>query len=142
MTVWGGDMGFWRRNMRLALGVAVLQFGATAGFADDCGDANSQTDLDICYGQQYSAADAALNATYGKLMKAVSPAGQASLRAAERAWLVYRDTQCAFNLLGRSDASVYPMVLAICKTGLTEKQNDELKGQLDCEEGDLSCGGQ
>lgn len=75
-------------------------------------------------------------------MKKISSAGQASLRAAERAWLVYRDKQCEFNLLARSDASVYPMVMAICKTGLTQQQNEELKTQLNFGEGDLSCGGQ
>lgn len=132
----------WRWKLPLAAGVALLQFSAATSFADDCASANSQIDLDVCYGQQYQAADAELNATYGALMKTVSPEGQTSLRAAQRAWLAYRDKQCAFNLLARSDASVYPMVLAICKTGLTIQQNDELKAQLHCEEGDLSCGGQ
>lgn len=91
---------------------------------------------------QRSAADQALNATYAALMKRVSPAGQASLKTAQRAWLLYRDKQCEFNLLARSDASVYPMVMAICKTGLTQQQNEQLKAQLNCGEGDLSCGGQ
>ena len=136
------DRWLWRRKFRLALGVAILQMGAANCFADDCANASSQIDLDVCYGKQYAAADAELNATYTALMKQVSPESQASLRAAQRAWLAYRDKQCAFNLLGRGDASVYPMVLAICKTSLTMQQNDELKAQLNCEEGDLTCGGQ
>jgi hypothetical protein len=45
-------------NIGLAMAVAVLQFGATACFSDDCDNANSQTDLGLCYGQQNSAADA------------------------------------------------------------------------------------
>jgi uncharacterized protein YecT (DUF1311 family) len=135
-------IGFRRGGTSAALVAAFLQLGATTGFADDCGNATSQTFLVVCYGQKFCAALAALNATYARLMKAVSPAGQTSLRAAQRAWLVYRDQQCAFNLLGRKGASVYPMVLAICKTDLTKNQNNELKAQLNCEEGDLTCGGQ
>lgn len=134
--------GKWRNSIRLMLGLVILQLSAAVALADHCGNAVSQTDMDVCAGQQFDAADTALNETYARLMKSISPAGQASLRSAQRAWLAYRDKQCAFNLLGRADASVYPMVMAMCRTGLTEQQNNELKAQLNCEEGDLSCGGQ
>lgn len=137
-----GSFGRLRRLLRLTAAFMFLQLSAWAGFADDCGGAGSQYDLDVCAGQQYSAADKALNATYAALMHKISHAGQASLQAAQRAWLDYRDKQCTFNLLGRSDGSAYPMVLANCKTRLTEQQTEQLKAQLTCEEGDLSCGGQ
>jgi uncharacterized protein YecT (DUF1311 family) len=131
-----------RNSIKLALGLLLLQLSAAVALADNCDNAISQTDMDVCAGQQFDAADKALNATYAKLMKSISPAGQTSLRSAQRAWLAYRDKQCAFNVLARADASVYPMVMAICRTALTNQQNNELKAQLNCEEGDLSCGGQ
>lgn len=132
-----------RNPARWALAVLlILQLNPAAALADNCDNAVSQTDMDVCAGQQFDAADKALNETYARLMKVISPAGRTSLRNAERAWLEYRDKQCAFNLLARSGASVYPMVMAICLTGLTNQQNNELKTQLNCQEGDLSCGGQ
>jgi uncharacterized protein YecT (DUF1311 family) len=126
-------------TVRLTLALLLL---AGPAAAQNCADAQSQTDMDVCAGQDFDKADAALNAVYKQLMAKISPDGQVSLKKAEKSWLVYRDNQCAFNTLGTAGASVNPMVRAICQTQLTEAQIAQLKAQLDCEEGDLSCGGQ
>jgi uncharacterized protein YecT (DUF1311 family) len=126
-------------TLRLALALLLL---AGPAAAQNCADAQSQTDMDICAGQDFTKADAALNAVYKQLMAKITPAGQASLKKAEKSWLVYRDDQCAFNTLGSAGASVNPMVSATCKTALTTQQTAQLKAQLDCAEGDMSCGGQ
>jgi uncharacterized protein YecT (DUF1311 family) len=98
--------------------------------------------MDICAGQDFAQADAGLNSNYQALMAKITPSGQASLRIAQRAWMDYRDKECAFETAGSADGSVHPMVETECRTALTRQQTARLKAQLDCQEGDLSCGGQ
>lgn len=98
--------------------------------------------MNACAAQDFKQADAALNAAYTKLMGKITSDGQASLRAAQIAWLAYRDKECAFETRGSAEGSVNPMVLLNCKTALTQAQTKRLDAQLSCQEGDASCGGQ
>jgi uncharacterized protein YecT (DUF1311 family) len=75
-------------------------------------------------------------------MVRISSDGQARLRDVEKLWIQFRDQECAFETLGTADGSIHPMVLLICKTRLTDQRIKDLDAQLNCEEGDLSCGGQ
>ena len=124
---------------RLACCLFVI---AAPAFAQNCAEPEAQTDMNLCAGQDFAKADAALNAAYKTLMAKISPAGQASLRRAEQAWLGYRDAQCAFDTLGTAGGSVRPMLDLQCKTALTAAQTKILAAQSGCQEGDLSCGGQ
>ncbi|WP_076998268.1 lysozyme inhibitor LprI family protein [Variovorax sp. KK3] len=59
--------------------------GVTAGMID-------------CIGAEVQRQDAKLNAAYKALMSSVVPARQTQLRDAQRAWIKYRDANCAFYL--------------------------------------------
>jgi uncharacterized protein YecT (DUF1311 family) len=121
---------------------AALLYGSSFALAKDCSGRGSQTDLNLCEGDNYKQADAKLNAVYGKLMKKISADGQSKLRDAQKSWIAYRDAQCAFETLGTIDGSIHSMVVAQCLADLTEQQTKQLQRQLTCEEGDVSCGGQ
>jgi uncharacterized protein YecT (DUF1311 family) len=110
--------------------------------ASACDKASTQSEMNICGGKETHGADAELTAIYQKLLAKVSPDGQAALRAAERAWINYRDKQCSFNSLGSAGGSVHDMVEAQCLTDLTNQQIKQLQQQLICGPGDLACGGQ
>lgn len=115
----------------------------SAGAQDlDCENASDQATMDECANRSYRASDAKLNKTYRALERKVSPAGLSKLKAAQRAWLTYRDAQCAFNAAGTEGGSIHPMVLSMCLDALTTAQTEQLDSQLNCEEGDISCGGQ
>jgi uncharacterized protein YecT (DUF1311 family) len=86
--------------------------------------------------------EAEAKTVYDQLAAKVSPEGRTALKSSERAWRKYRDAQCKFDTLGRTGGSVYPMVLSLCQANLTRQWKDQLAAQLNCEEGDLSCGGQ
>ncbi len=132
------------KRFAITLGAAILATAPAVApaLADDCQNAQTQMALDDCAGQQFHQADAALNTAYKTLMGKITPAGQTSLRVAEKSWLAYRDNQCSFETLGTADGSVHPMVQAACRTELTKAQTARLHAQLTCTEGDLSCGGQ
>lgn len=53
---------------RLMMTAAALLFSASA-LADDCANANTQSEMNICAAQQYQAADKKLNQTYQDAMK-------------------------------------------------------------------------
>ncbi|MFO1123889.1 MAG: lysozyme inhibitor LprI family protein [Methylocystis sp.] len=98
--------------------------------------------MNLCESDNFKQVDAQLNAVYAKLMKKISPVGQSKLREAQKSWISYRDAQCAFDTLGTLDGSIHTMVAAQCLAELTENQTKRLQHQLNCEEGDVSCGGQ
>ena len=97
------------------------------------------------YGQTQSElnqqTDQRLNAVFSSLIAKISAAGKASLRDAEKTWIRFRDQECAFETMGSVGGSVHPMVVSQCKSRLTNQRTKDLEGQLNCKEGDLSCGG-
>ncbi|MGH8173869.1 MAG: lysozyme inhibitor LprI family protein [Rhodanobacteraceae bacterium] len=84
-------------------------------------------------------ADAELNATYAALMAKLDAPNQARLRDAQRAWIAFRDKECAFRSQGSDAGSIGPTAIAGCVTELTAARTVELKAQLDCPEGDVAC---
>ena len=128
--------------MRLVLTAVLVVTAAPAMAAASCGDQMTQTAMNQCADAQYRSADRTLNTTYGKLLAKLSPAGRSALQAAQRAWLAYRDAECAFETAGTAGGSIHPFVLSQCLEGLTAAQTALLAAQANCVEGDLSCGGQ
>lgn len=129
---------------RLAVSALALGLTASAAYAQavDCADAETQVAMNLCADRSFKAADAELNRTYKALEQKVTTPGLAKLKAAQRAWIAYRDAQCAFEGAGTEDGSVHAMVVSSCREGLTRAQTRQLARQLNCAEGDLSCGGQ
>jgi hypothetical protein len=84
-------------------------------------------------------ADTALNATYKALMSQLDASNQARLRDAQRAWVAFRDKECAFRAQGSDAGSIGPTVIAGCVAELTAARTQQLKAQLDCPEGDVAC---
>jgi uncharacterized protein YecT (DUF1311 family) len=124
----------------------LLTAGAPASSApteaDACNSPNSnQAQMNDCYGAAYKKSDAALNELYREIQSRLKD-DQATLKlltSAEKAWLAFRDAECAFSTSGVSGGSIYPTVHAICLDELTRKRIDELKIYLKCQEGDMSC---
>lgn len=89
----------------------------------------------------YKKADQALNQTYKDVEKRLvdDPNGKIRLISAQRAWIAFRDAECAFQSSGEDGGTAAPMVVAACRTSLTTARAAQLKGYLNCQEGDLSC---
>jgi uncharacterized protein YecT (DUF1311 family) len=124
------------------IGATTRSLAAPSFQAVDCGRAADQSTMNICAHQRFEVADAKLNAAYHALFAKIGPAGQTRLRSAQRAWLAYRDSQCAFETAGTIDGSIHPMMVSGCMEALTMEQTKRLDAQIHCQEGDLSCGGQ
>src|SRR6478736_2046222 len=79
-----------------------------------CEDAQTQADMNICWGNEYKKADARLNQTYQQLAAMLDDEEKAQLKTAETAWLKYRDTNCEFVADQYKGGSIRPMIAAIC----------------------------
>ncbi len=127
------------RAAALALAFAAAAPMASVRAADCTGD--DQASLDQCADEAYKAADATLNKQFKEIEGRLSdsPDAKKLLVAAQRAWIAFRDNECAFAASGVDGGSVYPMIVSDCLAGLTEARSAQFKEYLSCEEGDLSC---
>jgi len=117
--------------------------GSEQGNAEDCHKtALTQTAMNLCAIEDGHKADAKLEHVYNKLIAKVSPEGQEKLRAAKNSWTIYRVLQCEFNTFGSKDGSINPMVISLCYADMANDYTKVLRAQLDCVEGDASCGRQ
>jgi uncharacterized protein YecT (DUF1311 family) len=122
------------RFMVMLAAAAVLAAGGAA--------AQSQMELNQQAGAALRKSDDQLNAVYNKLRAKISDAGKKSLQTAQQSWLHFRDQECEFETMGTVGGSIHGMIVAICQTRLTDQRIKDLEAQLNCKEGDLSCGGQ
>ena len=123
--------------MRLAVvasAVIAIAIGSAA--------AQSQMELNAQAGTDLRKSDEQLNAVYNKLRAKISDAGKKNLQVAQQSWLRFRDQECEFETMGTVGGSIHSMIVAICLTRLTDQRVKDLEAQLNCQEGNLSCGGQ
>jgi uncharacterized protein YecT (DUF1311 family) len=121
--------------------VAIIASAVTA-IAINSAAAQSQLELNERAGGDLRKSDEQLNAVYDKLRAKISDAGKKSLQTAQQSWLRFRDQECEFETMGTVGGSIHSMIVALCLTRLTDQRIKDLDAQLNCKEGDLSCGGQ
>jgi len=121
--------------------VAATLFAAAPARAagTNCDNATTQFDLDQCAGNDYQAADAELNRVYTRLMSQYDEQNKTSLRQSERDWIRYRDSTCEHETAESQGGTMHPMLVSECLTEKTKDRVRELRKQLHCEDGDLSC---
>ncbi|MDX8480426.1 lysozyme inhibitor LprI family protein [Mesorhizobium sp. VK24D] len=121
----------------LAIAVAVMPTARAAPL--DCAAAKTQADLATCTAKDAASADTVLNAVYKALSGRLAAADLERLRDAQRAWISFRDKECAFRTKPYADGSVYSSLVETCKAEVTKARLAQLQHQLQCPEGDLSC---
>ncbi|RWC55271.1 lysozyme inhibitor LprI family protein [Mesorhizobium sp.] len=117
----------------------VLLAGASVARAQECDRSDdSQQMMNICAGEDYQAADARLNTAYQDLISSDDADGKRLLQVAQRAWITFRDAECAHATAASEGGSIHPMEVSQCLARLT---NDRIKqlAAANCEEGDASC---
>jgi uncharacterized protein YecT (DUF1311 family) len=97
---------------------------------EPCADAQSQAEMNICWGKEYKAADATLNQVYRQLFAKLDDEQKAQLKDAQNAWLKYRDANCEFVADQYKGGSMRPMIAAICLADVTHNRTTELKNQI------------
>lgn len=89
---------------------------------------------------RYKIADRELNQTYRQLVAEASTGGRERLRLAQRAWIAFRDLDCAART-GSRGGSFHPAAVSLCLERVTDDRTGVLKAEMACAEGDMGCGG-
>ncbi len=123
--------------------LVVQAFSSSAFAADiDCKNPVGQTSINICADKAFKASDKQLNEKYHELYEASSEAGRLKLQQAQRAWIAYRDAQCTFDTMGSVGGSMHAQTYSTCVDMLTQAQTKIVNQQLNCDDGDMTCGRQ
>ncbi|WP_027059166.1 lysozyme inhibitor LprI family protein [Mesorhizobium loti] len=118
----------------------VLLAGASLARAQECDRSDDgQQMMNICAGEDYQAADARLNKAYQNLISSDDADGKALMQAAQRAWISFRDAECAHTTAASAGGSIHAMEVSQCLTRLTNERIKQLAASANCEEGDASC---
>jgi uncharacterized protein YecT (DUF1311 family) len=88
------------------------------------GDAE-QAAINACLNRVFTRADAALNRQWEETLRARAAVVE-QLRTAQRAWLAYRDAQCASATPSVASADIQASEQTLCRTRLTEARTHEL----------------
>lgn len=127
--------------MRWLFLTMALGWTGAALAAEDCSTLETQSEMNACAARNFDAADTALNRAYREVVgrPADDPEGLGKLKAAERAWVAYRDAECTFAAMSVEEGSIYPMIWHGCREALTAERTAALNRYLACQEGDLDC---
>jgi uncharacterized protein YecT (DUF1311 family) len=98
--------------------------------------AKTQTEMNACAGGEAARADNELNEVYRKLLSEVASQEEAvaKIKAAERAWIAYRDAYIDAMYPAKNKqaeyGSIYPMEADLLRAKLTQRQVTALKELL------------
>ncbi|WP_018688283.1 lysozyme inhibitor LprI family protein [Ahrensia kielensis] len=109
----------------------------------DCDNAETQFDMNHCSGLEFKEADNALNEAWSTVRAAVKsidesnkefapdePSAADNLLKAQRAWIDYRDGQCAAEAAQYAGGSIQPLIRNTCLAGMTKKRTGELQQMI------------
>lgn len=125
---------------KIFLNTAITCFGVLV-LMSNVSHAQTQSDMNQSANADYKKADAALNKAYRNVFNKLDATQKADLKAAQNAWIKFRDLDCTFQSGGAAGGSIQAMVVAGCLTDKTIARTKELKKLTECREGDVSCVG-
>ncbi|HEU0079700.1 MAG TPA: lysozyme inhibitor LprI family protein [Longimicrobiaceae bacterium] len=99
----------------------------------ECRDPKTQTAMNHCAQEGWRAADAELNAAYGRLSARLGTARRAKLRTAQLAWIRFRDGHCDFERSLHAGGSMQPAVYYACMASTTRARTAQLREALEAE---------
>jgi uncharacterized protein YecT (DUF1311 family) len=114
--------------MAIAVTFAVAAHAAPPAKAKppSCWDKAMTTyEMTMCAAQDAKAADADLNKVYHKLLASVTSEQKVKLVAAERAWITFRDADCAF--VGSAGGTISTVDEVTCRTDRTIDRTKQLE---------------
>lgn len=117
------------RTILLVITISLLlpPLPALLAAPTDCAEAVSTAEMRSCANAHYQEADAELNRVYRQLVAGLSEKGRTQLKAAQQAWLVFRDKNAAFAATAVDDGALAPVVETTELTTLTRQRIEQLK---------------
>jgi uncharacterized protein YecT (DUF1311 family) len=136
-------------EQRCAALLATALFTVTAGAnaqANECNDGDLKfskeyescmdksggvtVDMRACIHKELERQDARLNRVYQRYSASVAPNVLKSLREAQRAWIQYRNKDCAWAGAPDENATLGPLIIDSCHLDMTVRRANEFEGFL------------
>jgi len=114
--------------------LATFALPLLAADKDDEEHVPTQAEMNQQAADDLAKADKEMTETYAKLKATLDKAGQAKLKAAQKAWIGYRDAEAASEAAPNEGGSVYAMVYAQVQQRITENRTEELSLVLEGDE--------
>ncbi|MFD1745743.1 lysozyme inhibitor LprI family protein [Rhizobium helianthi] len=121
-------------------GCVLLQDGPSSAEEKpqfDCGNKETQMEMNACAQEEYDAADKVLNDQWKLTRKAMADwdkeleedqrGAETALLQAQRAWITYRDNQCIAEGFQARGGTLETMLNIVCLTRMTKNRTQELK---------------
>jgi uncharacterized protein YecT (DUF1311 family) len=109
--------------------------------APDCRAPTTQADINRCAYEDFLVANGAQAAVLKSLTQGLAAPDRQRLRAAQKAWIIWRVAQCDFETGGSSGGSARELARWSCNAKLTRERTIALDKAANCLEGDIACPG-
>ncbi|WP_420479795.1 lysozyme inhibitor LprI family protein [Brevundimonas sp. FT23028] len=90
-------------------------------------------DVRACISAEHSRQDALLNTRYRELMQRLPPERQAALRAAQRAWIAFREADCSYSASRDAGGTLEAVMIDSCWMEFTTRRATSLGADLEFE---------
>ena len=111
-------------------GLPVRAFGQVKPEALPCRSETTTAGMRNCENLRYERAQQAVDTAYAELMKQLDAAGKTKLRAAQSAWLQFRQADADFEASMAAGGTLAPLIKVTVMADLTEARAVELKKSL------------
>ena len=109
--------------------------------APDCSAPITQADMNRCAYEDFLAANGEQAAVLKGLAQGPAAPDRQRLRAAQKAWIAWRTSQCEFESGGSSGGSARELARWSCTAKITRERTVALDKLAHCPEGDIACPG-
>ncbi len=115
------------RNRPVTL-LGLIAFAFVGGVLVQRTEAQSTSEMRAIAAADYKKIDNELNVVYQKIIKSSNSRSAANLRAAQRAWITFRDAEAKYKCTDSEGGSMYPIDYNYALTNLTKQRIQQLRG--------------
>ena len=122
--------------MQRQLLIALMLSASQLSYADSkdlrqkehaCGEYSSYRQIAGCFSQLFEETDAELNSQYKQLVEYLDPKNRKRLVVAQRAWVKFRDADCAFVEPREDDGGLVTSDRKICQYRITVQRLEQIE---------------
>jgi uncharacterized protein YecT (DUF1311 family) len=110
---------------------SLITISSQSNASDNCNNLKTQLEMNACAANEYQREDAKLNEYYKELAGKLGPSEKERLKAAQRAWIKFRDLQCEFEASSYEGGSIQPLVRSSCLAQVTKQRNVDLRRMIE-----------
>lgn len=117
-------------SMAVVIALCLFAYKELWALSGGCEQAETSAEMRACANRRYEDADAALNRFYQRLMSQLPTQRREQLKAAQRAWIDFRDKNAAFVAGAAEDGTLYPILEVSELATMTKQRVDQLKAHI------------